>query len=231
MRRNAFIITIILVFFSFPVLHSQETNDTIEKELVLITQEERISYSLGITIGSNITRQGIESIDYKIFMRALKDAMEGKDLIISPKQAQNVIKNYVQELNNKKYKEKIKEERKFLNKNAQKKEIQVLPSGLQYKVLESGSGPKPRLTDKVTINYHLTLRNGDIIQSTVENGDPVSTRVNEEIKGLTEALMHMKVGAKWKLFIPYDLAYGKAGTDKVPPYSTIICALELRSID
>ena len=212
-------------------MQAQESEQDTVQEVVLITQNERLSYSLGVTIGASIRRQGLDTIDYGIFLRAMKDAFEGNELVIGQEQADKFIQRYFLELKDKQYKQKINEEREFLNQHAKKEDIEVLPSGLHYKVLKKGSGPKPRITDKVTVQYHCTTLEEIVVKSTIKNGGPESFRVNETIKGLTEALMNMRVGSKWRVWIPYDLAYGEAGTDKVQPYSTIVCVIELRSID
>jgi len=220
-----------LIAYLFPYQKAMAQEEDTLQEVILITQNERLSYSLGVTIGSSIRSQGLDTIDYQIFIRAMQDAFEGNDLIISNKQADKFIQRYFLELKDKQYRQKIKEDRAFLDTNARKEAVEVLPSGLQYKVLKKGAGPKPRITDKVTVHYHCTTLEEIVVKSTIESSKPVSFRVNETIKGLTEALMNMRVGAKWRIWIPYDLAYGEAGTDKVPPYSTIVCVIELRSID
>jgi len=119
----------------------------------------------------------------------------------------------------------------FLAENAQKPGVIVLPDGLQYKVLREGEGPKPSLTDTVKVNYHGTLIDGTVFDSSYERGEPAVFPVNGVIKGWQEALQMMPVGSKWKLFIPADLAYGDQGA---PPYiaggSTLIFEVELLEI-
>jgi FKBP-type peptidyl-prolyl cis-trans isomerase FklB len=108
----------------------------------------------------------------------------------------------------------------------------TLPSGLQYEIMKTGEGPKPTLEDKVTTHYHGTLIDGTVFDSSVDRGEPASFPVNGVIKGWTEALQLMPVGSKWKLFVPYDLAYGERGTGpQIGPYTTLIFEVELISIN
>ncbi len=118
----------------------------------------------------------------------------------------------------------------FLAANAKKPGVKVLPSGLQYKVLKSGNGPSPKATDTVKTHYHGTFINGKVFDSSVERGEPVEFPVNGVIKGWTEALQLMKVGDKWQLFIPSDLAYGPDGQGPIPPNSVLVFDVELLGI-
>ena len=111
--------------------------------------------------------------------------------------------------------------------NAKKEGVVELPSGLQYKVITEGTGPKPVDGDKVTTHYTGTLIDGKIFDSSVARGTPATFGVNEVIKGWTEALKLMPEGSKWELYIPYDLAYGPGGRPSIPPYATLIFEIEL----
>jgi FKBP-type peptidyl-prolyl cis-trans isomerase FklB len=122
--------------------------------------------------------------------------------------------------------------KKFLADNSKRENVITLPSGLQYEIMKAGEGPKPNLEDKVTTNYHGTLIDGTVFDSSVDRGEPASFPVNGVIKGWTEALQLMPVGSKWKLFVPYDLAYGERGTGpQIGPYTTLIFEVELISIN
>jgi len=119
---------------------------------------------------------------------------------------------------------------RFLNKNGKKKGVITLFSGLQYEVLEEGDGKKPKLNSQVTTHYHGTFINGDVFDSSVERGSPATFPVNGVIKGWTEALQLMSVGSKWRLYVPYHLAYGEKGTGTIKPYSMLIFEVELLEI-
>ena len=120
---------------------------------------------------------------------------------------------------------------KFLADNKTEEGVTTLPSGLQYKVLKAGSGPKPGLHDQVTVHYTGTLIDGTVFDSSVQRGQPASFAVNGVIPGWTEALQLMNTGSKWQLFIPYNLAYGEQGAgEKIGPYSTLIFEVELLKI-
>ena len=128
--------------------------------------------------------------------------------------------------------EKIDEGRKFLEENSKKEGVITLASGLQYEVITNGSGDKPKLEDNVTTHYHGTLIDGTVFDSSVDRGEPASFPVGGVIKGWTEALQLMSVGSKWKLYVPYDLAYGERGAGpQIGPYSTLIFEVELLSIN
>jgi FKBP-type peptidyl-prolyl cis-trans isomerase FklB len=119
---------------------------------------------------------------------------------------------------------------KFLNENGKKEGVFTLFSGLQYEVLEEGDGKKPKLNSQVTTHYHGTFINGDVFDSSVDRGQPSTFPVNGVIKGWTEALQLMKVGSKWRLYVPYHLAYGESGSGTIKPYSMLIFEVELLEI-
>lgn len=119
---------------------------------------------------------------------------------------------------------------KFLNENGKKKGVVTLLSGLQYKILERSDGEKPKLNSQVTTHYHGTFIDGDVFDSSVDRGQPATFPVSGVIKGWTEALQLMPVGSKWRLYVPYHLAYGEKGTSTIKPFSTLIFEVELMDI-
>ena len=126
----------------------------------------------------------------------------------------------------------VEEGRKFLAANSKNEKVVTLESGLQYEVIKAGEGAKPSLNDQVTTHYHGTLIDGTVFDSSVERGQPASFPVNGVIKGWTEALQLMNVGSKWRLFVPYDLAYGERGAGpQIGPFTTLIFEVELISIN
>lgn len=205
--------------------------------LTLKTEREKASYAMGMNMGRNFQKNGV-TIDPNILLRGIKDAMAGKTLLLTDKEAQDALKalqTEVQTAQQEKMKvagaanRKIGDE--FLAANKSKDGVVVLPSGLQYKILTAGAGPKPTAADTVVCNYRGTLINGAEFDSSYKRGQPATFPVGGVIKGWTEALQLMPVGSKWQLFIPADLAYGdQARGNDITPGSTLIFEVELVSI-
>ena len=198
----------------------------------LNTELDSVSYSLGVNIGENIKKQ-FEDINLDNFEAGIKDVLE-KDVEakISDNQAQAIIQSYFTKKQQKQSESVIEEGINFLRENGKKEGVTTLASGLQYEVINNGTGPKPTIEDNVTTHYHGTLIDGTVFDSSVDRGEPASFPVGGVIKGWTEALQLMSVGSKWKLFVPYDLAYGERGAGpQIGPYSTLIFDVELISIN
>ena len=210
--------------------------------LTLKTQKEKFSYALGMKTGQRMAesfkKQSVP-FDSALLARGLKDGLAGGKTLLTDDEAQAAIKA-VQEEIGKQQQEKMqvagaankKEGDTFLASNKSKEGVVALPSGLQYKILKAGTGPKPTATDTVVCNYRGTLINGTEFDSSYKRGQPATFPVSGVIKGWTEALQLMPVGSKWQLFIPSDLAYGErgAGAD-IGPSSTLIFEVELMSIE
>ncbi len=203
----------------------------------LKTQKDKASYALGMSIGSGLHRQGI-GVDPAIVARGLKDAMAGRKMLMTEdemKAALQQLKNDVGKAQEAKAHAADEANRKegeaFLAANKSKEGVVVLPSGLEYKILKEGTGPKPTANDTVTCNYKGTLVNGKEFDSSYKRGQPASFPVSGVIKGWTEALQLMPVGSKWELFIPADLAYGDhPPSPDIGPGDTLIFEVELLSI-
>lgn len=198
----------------------------------LNTELDSVSYSLGVNIGENIKKQ-FEDINLDNFEAGIKDVLE-KDVEakISDNQAQAIIQSYFTKKQQKQSESVIEEGINFLRENGKREGVTTLASGLQYEVINNGTGPKPTIEDNVTTHYHGTLIDGTVFDSSVDRGEPASFPVGGVIKGWTEALQLMSVGSKWKLFVPYDLAYGERGAGpQIGPYSTLIFEVELISIN
>ena len=193
---------------------------------------DSVSYSLGVNIGENLKTQ-FPDINLKNFELAIKNVLDNqKEPKISGADAQKVIQNYFQKQQAKASESVIEEGKKFLTENSKKDGVVTLESGLQYEIIKSGEGAKPTINDQVTTHYHGTLLDGTVFDSSVERGQPATFPVSGVIKGWTEALQLMTVGSKWKLFVPYDLAYGERGAGpKIGPYTTLIFEVELISIN
>jgi FKBP-type peptidyl-prolyl cis-trans isomerase FklB len=207
--------------------------------LTLTTQKQKASYALGMKIGGDLKRQGVgASVDATLTARGLKDALAGSKLLLTEDQekaALTQLQTEVRTAQEAKSHEAGAANRKvgdaFLAENKSKEGVVTLPSGLQYKILTAGTGPKPTASDTVSCNYRGTLISGKEFDSSYKRGQPVSFPVSGVIKGWTEALQLMPVGSKWQLFIPADLAYGDrgAGAD-IGPGETLIFEVELISI-
>ena len=193
---------------------------------------DSVSYSLGVNIGENIKAQ-FPDIDLKNFELAIKDVLDNKkEPKISGADAQKIIQDFFKKQQEKASESIIDEGEKFLEDNKKRKGVITLESGLQYEILKSGEGAKPSLEDQVTTHYHGTLIDGTVFDSSVERGQPATFPVGGVIKGWTEALQLMAVGSKWKLFVPYSLAYGERGAGpQIGPYTTLIFEVELIKIN
>jgi FKBP-type peptidyl-prolyl cis-trans isomerase FklB len=205
--------------------------------VVLKTDMDKQSYAMGMNIGTGLHRQGM-TLDTALVARGMKDAMTGAKTAMTEDEARAALTNLRTQVNQK-MEAKAKEEgaanrkvgEEFLAANKSKPGVVALPSGLQYKVLTEGTGPKPTATDTVSCNYRGTLIDGKEFDSSYKRGQPATFQVSGVIKGWTEALQLMPVGSKWQLFIPADLAYGDrgAGAD-IGPGDTLIFEVELLSI-
>tara|TARA_B110001450_G_scaffold28076_1_gene24515 strand:+ start:2208 stop:2882 length:675 start_codon:yes stop_codon:yes gene_type:complete len=198
----------------------------------LITELDSVSYSLGVNIGENIKKQ-FENINLDNFEAGIKDVLEKElEAKISDNQAQAIINSYFSKKQKKESESMIEDGANYLQENAKREGVTTLPSGLQYEVINNGTGPIPTIEDNVTTHYHGTLIDGTVFDSSVDRGEPASFPVGGVIKGWTEALQLMSVGSKWKLYVPYDLAYGERGAGaQIGPYSTLIFDVELISIN
>ena len=205
--------------------------------LTLKTQKDKVSYALGMNLGTNLHKETVE-VDPAIVLRGLKDALASGKMLLTEDEARAVLTQLQTEVRGKQQ-EKMKvagemnkkESVEFLAANKAKDGVVTLPSGLQYKILTAGTGPKPTASDTVVCNYRGTLISGTEFDSSYKRGQPASFPVNGVIKGWTEALQLMPVGSKWQLFVPSELGYGDrgAGAD-IGPGATLIFEVELLSI-
>ena len=201
------------------------------------TQKDKVSYALGMNIGANLHKQSID-VDPNIVRQGLEDAMAGGKTLLSEDEARAALTELQNDVR-KKQQEKMqqageankKEGDAFLAANKAKEGVVALPSGLQYKILISGKGPKPTASDSVVCNYRGTLIDGKEFDSSYKRGQAATFPVGGVIKGWTEALQLMPVGSKWQLFVPSELAYGDRGTGAdIGPNATLIFEVELLSI-
>jgi len=195
----------------------------------LKTQKDKESYALGMSYGKMLHQRAVP-VDAAILARGVKDAMAGGKLLLTDDEMKTVLTQLQSEVAHSAGAAARKDGEAFLAANKSKEGVVTLPSGLQYKILTAGKGPKPTANDTVTCNYRGTLVNGKEFDSSYKRGEPVSFPVTGVIGGWTEALQLMPVGSKWQLFIPADLAYGDRGKGDIGPGETLIFDVELLSI-
>lgn len=195
---------------------------------------DKVSYALGMGIGTQLLSMGAEKLNIDDFALAIKDIIAGKAQMTAA-EAQKVTQEFFAEqekIQRAKAEEMGKaakaEGEKFLAENAKKDGVQVTASGLQYTVIKEGTGKSPKATDNVKCHYEGLLTNGTIFDSSIKRGEPATFPLNGVIAGWTEGLQLMKEGGKTRFFIPYNLAYGEAGAaGAIPPYATLIFDVEL----
>jgi len=211
---------------------------TDEKNVKLETQKDKVSYSIGLNIGKNMTRDSI-AINPDIFLRGVLDAAaDSAHRLMTDKEMQETMMAFQQEMQKKQMEqahaagEKNRlEGEAFLSENAKKPGVVTLPSGLQYRILVEGKGKKPNAAATVRTHYTGKLLNGTEFDSSIKRGEPAVLPVGGVPKGWAEALVLMPEGSKWELFIPSSLAYGEAGAGGViPPNATLIMEVELIAI-
>lgn len=190
------------------------------------------SYAIGADMAGGMKNSGLSALNYELLVKGLKDAFEGKTLLISREESQAPISKLFSSVTQKKYAPAIAEGKAFLENNKKQPGVQVTPSGLQYIVLKAGDGIKPKATDTVLAHYKGTLLNGKQFDSSYDRNEPLSLPLNRVIPGWTEGMQLMPAGSKYKFFIPYQLGYGErgAGAD-IPPYSTLIFEVELLKVN
>jgi len=206
--------------------------------LVLKTDKEKLSYAIGMNIGQSMKKDSLD-IDPAILSRAIKDAVTGSKPAMTEEEARTIVTAFRTEMVKKQQAEAQKAGEvnkqagdKFLAENKTKDGVVTLPSGLQYKVIKQGDGPKPTASDTVVTNYRGTLIDGKEFDSSYKRGQPATFPVGQVIKGWTEALQLMPVGSKWQLYIPSNLAYGDRGAGgDIGPNSTLVFDIELLSIE
>ncbi len=202
----------------------------------LVTEMDKVSYAIGVQLGTNFKRQGID-IKIEKFVQGLKDATAGNKLELTEQEIQQTMMAFSQKMRAKQQEKQKADAVKnlaagkvFLEANKKKEGVKVLPSGLQYKVIKEGTGKTPTAADKVKTHYRGRLIDGTEFDSSYKRGKPAEFGVKAVIKGWTEALQLMKEGAKWELYIPANLAYGERARPTIPANSTLIFEIELLEI-
>ena len=193
---------------------------------------DKFSYAIGLGIGQNLLSMGAKGIAVDDFAQVIKDVLEGNQTAISHTEARDIVNKYFAELEEKMNAANIEAGKKFLEENKKREGVVTLPSGLQYEVITEGNvGRYAKATDQVQCHYEGTLIDGTLFDSSIKRGQPATFGVNQVIPGWVEALQLMPEGAKWKLYIPSDLAYGAQGAgEMIPPHSTLVFEVELQKI-
>lgn len=202
-----------------------------QKSINLKNASDSVSYGIGISIGANMKKDGLDSLNLDILKIAMEAAIKGDSLLMTSAESQATIQNYLGKKQEAKASATGAAGKKFLEENKKKPGVVELPDGLQYQVIKEGTGPMPTAEDTVVTHYHGTLIDGTVFDSSVERGEPAEFPVGGVIRGWTEALQLMKTGSKWKLFIPAELAYGdRQAGPTILPNSTLVFEVELISI-
>ena len=195
--------------------------------------KDKASYSIGLNIGTNFKKQNVE-LNPDALVAGVKDAISGKKPALTETETREAMNSWSKELQEKQKAMADKnaaDGEKFLAENKKKEGVKTTPSGLQYKLLKDGNGPQPKATDTVTVDYRGTLINGTEFDSSYKRGQPATFPLNGVIKGWTEGLQLMKVGAKYQFVIPSELAYGqRAMGPDIAPNSTLIFEVDLKGI-
>ena len=199
---------------------------------------DKLSYALGIGIGSQLAGMGAKGLNIDDFAQAVKDVISGTPLKVNNAEAQSLVQAFFQEQEEKQRAAAAEAGKvakaageSFLAENAKKEGIVVLPSGLQYQVLTEGNGKKPSATDQVKCHYEGTLIDGTIFDSSYQRNEPATFGLNQVIAGWTEGVQLMSEGAKYRFFIPYNLAYGERGAGaQIPPFAALVFDVELLKV-
>jgi FKBP-type peptidyl-prolyl cis-trans isomerase len=216
---------------SVPAYAQKSGTKSAPKKTTLKTSADSISYSIGAMIGRNLKQQEM-ALSADVLVGAIADALAGRDFALTDAEMEGVLK-VLQEKMAAQQVSKIQEAsaqnkaagQAFLAQNKSRQGVVVLPSGLQYEVITEGKGARPAATDNVTTHYKGTLLDGTTFDSSYDRGEPASFKLDQVIKGWSEALQLMPVGSKWRLFVPAELAYGEAGapgtrSDRTRPSSS-----------
>ena len=196
---------------------------------------DKLSYALGIGIGSQLAGMGAKELNIDDFAQAIKDVISGSELKVDNAEAQALVQNFFQEQEAKQQAAAAEAGKAakaageaFLAENGKKEGVVTLPSGLQYQVLKEGNGKKPSATDQVVCHYEGTLIDGTIFDSSYKRNEPATFGLNQVIPGWTEGVQLMQEGAKYRFFIPYNLAYGERGAGaQIPPFAALVFDVEL----
>ncbi|MDP6038639.1 MAG: FKBP-type peptidyl-prolyl cis-trans isomerase [Candidatus Latescibacteria bacterium] len=225
-----------MVFVAAGLLSCQGEEKAEFVEVDLENKQHKQSYALGLNLSDQLKQQGVD-LDIDVFKQGFGDGFAGESMLMTSEEAVKILVDMQQEQRAQQQAEqnKVAEENKrkgaeFLAQNRNKEGVVVRESGLQYKVIRAGDGPKPKTTDTVSFHYRGTLVDGTQFDSSYDRGEPLTLKVTEVVPGWVEALPLMNVGSKWELYIPPELGYGARPAGQIGPHSTLIFELELLEI-
>ena len=239
MRIKIIPLAIIFIAATFVSCNKEDAS----KKVTLANQMDSVSYGLGLDIARSMKKQDVTQINVDLMKAGYVHAMtDTAGILMNEEITGKVLQSYFQgvqeaamakqkEADKVKFAGNVEAGKKFLAENATKEGVKTTASGLQYKVVKEGKGAIPTATDKVKTHYKGTLIDGTVFDSSYERGEPISFPVNGVIPGWTEALQLMKVGSKWELYIPQELAYGDRDMGQIQPYSTLVFEVELIEIE
>ncbi len=218
-----------LTLFVAVIFASCKSNESVNAGKASIeTRQDSISYAIGLSIGSNLEAQGINNLNEAAFLKGLQEHGDTTERLMDIESADLLVREEMQRIREVQIEEAKAEGQTFLDENRAKEGVIETDSGLQYKVIEAGTGATPAAIDQVTVHYEGTLIDGTVFDSSYERGEPATFRLNQVISGWTEGLQLMQEGATYEFYIPQDLAYGQRGSgQKIKPYSTLIFKVEL----
>jgi FKBP-type peptidyl-prolyl cis-trans isomerase FklB len=220
--KKLFIIIALLFIGTVHAQNKPSVQKTTPTQAALRNFTDSASYAIGITVATFYMQQGIKNFNTAMITKAINDATSGKKMLISPNDANHIIMESVNKVQETKAASTIKAGEKFLATNKTKQGVKTTPSGLQYEVITEGTGIKPTVRDTVVTHYRGTLIDGTEFDNSYNRGQPATFPVGGVIKGWTEALQLMPVGSKYKLYIPHNLAYGTNETGPIPGGSTLV---------
>lgn len=224
------IFSAILVTAAMLSCGGQSTKKAVQN-VKLETEVDSVSYSIGLSIAESLKKDNMDEINPKAFMKAFYDMKEGNEYEIEQSQIRRIITAYQTKKKDEQKDVNLEKSEKFLEENKKKEGFEVTESGLQYKVLEEGSGESPEKGDRVRVHYEGTLTDGEVFDSSYERDEPTEFQVERVIPGWSEALKKMKEGSKWKIVIPPDLAYGERGAGQaIGPNEALIFTVELMEV-
>jgi FKBP-type peptidyl-prolyl cis-trans isomerase len=206
-------------------------------EMILKSQKDKVSYTIGVFSGKNLKQQTVD-VNPDIMMKGVKDALSGGKLLLTDQEMQEVMTALQKDLTAKQTEirktvgeQNKKEGETFLAENKKKEGVKTLPNGLQYKVIKEGTGKTPKATDAVVAHYRGTRIDGTEFDSSYKRNEPATFKLDNVIQGWREAVLMMKEGAKWQIFVPSNLAYGENGAGPIPPNATLIFEIELIRVE
>ena len=203
----------------------------------LQSQKDKVSYAIGVYSGKNLKQQSVD-VDADIMVKGIKDGLSGGKTLLTDQEMQEVMTAFQKELTAKQAEKRKamaeknkKEGEAFLAENRKKEGVKTLPSGLQYKVIQEGTGKTPKATDSIVAHYRGTRLDGTEFDSSLKRNQPATFKLDNVIQGWREAILMMKEGAKWQIFIPSNLAYGENGAGPIEPNAALIFDVELIKIE